>query len=203
MRFPTRPEFLRRIHAFRKHEQRDAMYKVASFLIDHFWGRPVEMVDALGVLLLTWNQAFYRYGSFSYFKLEKCLAKNLAMIETFRGRNLLAVSETDEGPVRHLVLDFLGALQIDSGKARGRKSPVAAAKALHLLAPNFFPLWDYKIARYYRCNYSNDPAGKYLAFCMKMKEFANQVRGYRLSLDRTLVKLLDEYNYAKITKHWR
>jgi len=53
-------EVIRGSQAFRDHERRDAMYKVATFLVDHFWGAPAEMTDALGVLLLTWNQALYR-----------------------------------------------------------------------------------------------------------------------------------------------
>ena len=38
--------------AFRMHEKRDAIYKVSTFLVDHFWGDPPQMADALGVLLL-------------------------------------------------------------------------------------------------------------------------------------------------------
>lgn len=52
--------------AFRAYERRDAMYKVATFLVEHHWGKPGEMANALGVVLLTWNNAFYRYGSFDF-----------------------------------------------------------------------------------------------------------------------------------------
>ena len=52
--------------AFQAHEARDAMYKTATFLVETFWGKPREMSDSLGVLLLTWNQAFYRYGLFDF-----------------------------------------------------------------------------------------------------------------------------------------
>lgn len=62
---PTEEEFLNGIIEFEKQEKRDAMYKVATFLVSHFWGNPSDMADGLGVLLLTWNQAFYRYGMIS------------------------------------------------------------------------------------------------------------------------------------------
>lgn len=64
MNIPNREEFLKGCEEFEKHEKRDAMYKVATFLVFHFWGKPSDMADGLGVLLLTWNQAFYRYGIF-------------------------------------------------------------------------------------------------------------------------------------------
>jgi len=64
------------------------MYKVATFLVSHYWGKPSDMADGLGVLLLTWNQAFYRYGIFDFDKLEKCITDNLRKIESFRGKDI-------------------------------------------------------------------------------------------------------------------
>lgn len=51
-------EFKKGYKEYQKHEQREATYKVANFLVEHFWGNPEKMADGLGVLLLTWNQAF-------------------------------------------------------------------------------------------------------------------------------------------------
>lgn len=78
------------------------------------------------------------------------------------------------------------------------------AKALHLLAPAFFPLWDDKIARAYACHYTFKPAEKYIDFMAKNKHFAEVLR--RQAIDgkghRSLLKLIDEYNYAKYTQKW-
>ncbi|HUU87952.1 MAG TPA: hypothetical protein VMX17_09375 [Candidatus Glassbacteria bacterium] len=74
------------IQQFKLHEGRDAIYSIASFLLDHFWGKPSKMTDALGVLLLTWNQAFYRYGTFNFGSLEKCIDRNLNRLDAFRRR---------------------------------------------------------------------------------------------------------------------
>jgi hypothetical protein len=48
--------------AFRQRERRDAMYKTVTFLVKHFWGKPTEVAEGLGVLLCVWNHAFYRNG---------------------------------------------------------------------------------------------------------------------------------------------
>ncbi|MCJ7667016.1 MAG: hypothetical protein MUP04_01800, partial [Anaerolineae bacterium] len=117
MNIPNREEFLRGCEEFEKHEKRDAMYKVATFLVSYSWGKPAEMADGLGVLLLTWNQAFYRYGIFDFAKLEKCIAGNLPQIEGFRNRDILSLSSSDEHGIKDLFARFLEALQIDGGKA--------------------------------------------------------------------------------------
>jgi hypothetical protein len=202
---PTKEEFIRGIEKFEKHEKRDAMYKVATFLIGHFWGRPSDMADGLGVLLLTWNQAFYRYGSFDFDKLENTIANNLGKLEEFRKRSITTLSKADEPKIKEIFNEFMESLQIASGKMKGRKSPVAVAKALHLLAPNFFPLWDNRIAKIYGCDYSNNPAEKYVQFMKLMKNFVEEVKDYVDLSDypnKTLLKLIDEYNYSKYTKGW-
>jgi len=278
---PTKDEFIKGIKEFEKHEKRDAMYKVATFLISHFWGNPSDMADGLGVLLLTWNQAFYRYGAFNFDNLERCISRNFQKIENFRNRDISTLSNSDEDDIRNLFNQFLEALQIDiikfsegnkkrytkkdfeellmaweicykagelktiyesirnnpriknaiefirgdkkeyiqiiiskledtekhhlSSKNLIMRSPVAVSKALHLLAPKFFPLWDDRIAKAYGCYYNNDPAEKYIQFMKLMKKLVEVVRYYIDFQDlhnRTLLKLIDEYNYSKYTKEW-
>lgn len=161
------------------------------------------MADGMGVLLLTWNQAFYRYGSFNFSLLEDALRANMPAIERLRARDIQSLVEPDEPTIRQLFLAFLDVLQIAEGKKKGSRSPVAVAKALHLLAPGFFPLWDDKIARGYECYYSPDPDRKYLTFAYKMQELARQLQEHvPPDCGRTFLKLIDEYNYAKHTKGW-
>ena len=206
MYIPTKEEFIKGIEEFENHEKRDAMYKVATFLVSHFWGNPPEMADGLGVLLLTWNQAFYRYGDFDFDKLENALKDNLKLLEKFRKRDITTLSESDEANIKTLFDALMESLQIVSGKMKGGKSPVAVAKALHLLAPNFFPLWDYRIARVYGCYYNNNPTKKYIQFMKLMKEFVENVKDYidpsSTYRNKTLLKLIDEYNYSRYTKGW-
>jgi len=51
----SKEEFLKGIEEFEKREKRDAVYKVATFIISYYWGKPFDMANGLGVLLLTWN----------------------------------------------------------------------------------------------------------------------------------------------------
>jgi len=193
-------EVLKGSKAFRTHEGRGAMYKVATFLIDHFWGTPADMADGLGVLLLTWNQALYRYGGFDFAALEQVLSHSLECLAEYRARDILSLTDADAPAIEDLFGRFLEALK--GGKSQGARSPVAVAKALHLLAPKFFPLWDDKIAKAYNCRYSTNPSAKYLAFMHITKGHVTQLQG-KIGADRSSVlKIIDEYNYAKFTKNW-
>ena len=199
---PNQEEFCKGIEEFEKREKRDAMYKVATFIISHYWGKPFDMANGLGVLLLTWNQAFYRYGTFDFDELERCIDIDIKELENFRKRHITSLSDSDEEDITALFKEFLKALQIDSGKIQGRTSPVAVSKALHLLAPKFFPIWDQKIAKAYGYGYYKSPEMKYFSFCRIIKTIADKVEGYTDHSGKTLIKLIDEYNFSKYTGGW-
>ena len=61
---------------------------------------------------------------------------------------------------------------------------------------------DEKIARAYDCYYDDDPPGQYMAFFSKTKAMAEALAPQVKVDAKTLLKLIDEYNYAKYTKGW-
>jgi hypothetical protein len=112
---PSPDEFRKGYMAFQQHERRDAMYKTATFLVNHFWDHPADIADSLGVLLLTWNQAFYRYGPFDFQRLEKVIATKQPVLDSFRSRDILTYSSADDAAIKSLFAEFLSALQICEG----------------------------------------------------------------------------------------
>jgi len=178
------------------------MYRVTTFLLEHWWGRHADMVDALTVLLLTENAAFYKYGMFDQHRLEKFLVEQWDVISSFRSRDIASLTAGDHGTIRKLFIGFNVALQIQEGKARGRRSPVAVAKTLHLLGPGFFPPWDYEIANQYDCEYSEKPANAYTRFCDIVQTIAVDLADRVSPSSKSLVKRIDEFHYAQYTKGW-
>jgi len=69
-------------------EPRDAMYKVSTHLIEEYWGNDEEMSNALGVLLLTGNSAFYRYGKINFDAIQDTISKNKDAINRLRSRDI-------------------------------------------------------------------------------------------------------------------
>ena len=190
--------------AFEDWEPRDSMYRVSTFLVGEWWGDPAKLVDALSVLLLIWNGAFYRYGSFDEGLLETCLGENQGKLNSFRERNIGSFCEADEPETEKLFILLSRALK---RAGDGIESPVSAGKALHLLAPEFFPLWDQYIAPAYSCPYMGELASvAYIAFTRKTRTIAVQLNA-ELAGDprkewlskKTLLKRIDEYNYMRYT----
>lgn len=210
--------------SFSENESRDAMYKIACKLVTEGWNKPADVADGLGVVLLTWNQAAYRYGSFDFDELEDFLKKNEVVLNSFRKRNIRSFRpNTDEVAVKTL---FEGALDALAFTEARRKTPVGAAKALHILAPSFFPLWDQEIAK--ECGYywysSERASAKYVAFMgyaqATIAALEEQFDGggrpsglpparslaaslsKRAGRSKTMLKFLDEYLYSKYTQGW-
>ena len=186
------------------------MYRVAMYLLQQpdWWGNITRVTDALTVLLLTWNASFYRYsgGYLNGDRLENCLRDNWDEIERFHDRDIMSFVQSDKPEITRLFNCFLNALRINTSKTNAaRLSPVGAAKALHLLAPNFFPIWDGEIARRYGCGFSQqgkEAGTKYVKFLEEIRVVAAALQGPPLKTGKTLVKQIDEYNYAKFSKGW-
>ncbi|GAB6077267.1 hypothetical protein [Desulfurobacterium crinifex] len=201
--FPTKDEFIKGIEAYRQYEKRNAMYKVSSCLMKQFWGDAENMANSLGVLLLTWNSPFYRYGQLDFDSLEEFIRNNLDKLNEFREKDITFCSPHNERIVKEIFDSLLEATKISSN-GKEKRSPVSVVKALHLLAPNFFPLWDDKISKAYKCTwYKAEKAGeKYLKFMKVMKRFALYVKSLQLPYTEPVLKLIDEYNYSKYTQEW-
>lgn len=192
--------------AFEEWEPRDSMYRVSTFLVCEWWDDPAKLVDALSVLLLIWNGAFYRYGSFDEDALESCLRQNQGKLSALRARDISSFGEADEPDTEKLFLLLSRALK---RTVDGVESPVSAGKALHLLAPHFFPLWDQYIAPAYQCPYMGELANvAYIVFARRIRAMAGLLSA-ELASDggpreewlsrKPLLKRIDEYNYMKYT----
>lgn len=75
--------------------------------------------------------------------------------------------------------------------------PIAAAKTLHLICPNFFPLWDNAIAAAFRKECKDRKNGKfsasdYLRFMKNVKDFANRY-------EQVLDELVNQYKKGKLS----
>jgi hypothetical protein len=156
----------------------------------------LDLAESLALLLQTWNKDYYtRYRRRSFddsdFKAMRHLLKlHAAELEKFRFRRVDTLEAIDDVGVRRLFRNFEPVL-----------GPVGTAKALHLLAPDFFPLWDRNIAR--------DAYGIYLKgvgqnadnYMRLMRLTAGQVQrlGGWTAMEAPL-KAIDEFNYVVYTK---
>jgi len=195
-------------------EPRDLFYRAATELVDRAIredtplslarnvlhratgdAAPLNLVEALAVLLRTWNSAFYRFhhrtfDAKHFADINKLVSRHHKSLLALRARSIESRSNADEGEVRSLFAAFEGVL-----------GPVGAAKSLHLIAPHFFPLWDRAIAEGYglpmKPQGSNDD--NYWKFMSKTREQCKQL-DWGKAIRRNPLKSIDEFNYWKYTR---
>lgn len=172
-------------------EGRDVVYRVARHLVEQAYNGDAQFTVAEGVavLLLSWNAAFYRprpvLTRTLVDDLDRLIQAHAPTLDRFRTRDVKDYEPAaDSGSVEELYRDFVGRLW-----------PVGTAKALHVLAPRFFPLWDDEIARKFRLQLSPREASvkAYLSLVGIGRRFA------RSSDLADPLKALDEWAYVTFT----
>lgn len=185
--------------AFVTQETLYLFYDYARTFVKKGWRKNCVHDLALGisVILQTWNKGYYQRSPFDvrhFRRIERLLSENLELLARYRTRSIQSLNEADARNVQSLFRAFEMPL-----------GPVGAAKALHLLAPRFFSLWDGKIAAKYNValqpRRTNRNGSKYFEF-MKCQKVQAEAIGNHFPTEMTVLKAIDEYNYAHFTKGW-
>ena len=202
IQIPDPEEFCRGLEAYERNERRGCVYFEALNQVSQFWGNPDGMAQGISALIRSWNRF---YANFDFDRLVNCIDIILPLINEFRDRDIDSLSNGDSEKIKQIFNQFLNALK---RRSDGQGSAVSVAKAFGLLAPNFLPIWDSTIAWRYGCLYYIVEAAppKYVTFCWKMKGISEKVKDYECvrnpNPNRSLLKMIDEYNYSKFTGEW-
>lgn len=188
---PMASQIARARRLYQKSESRDLFYHVATELIRLGLSKEtrVTIPEALAVLLQTWNASYYRFrgkfGDRDFERLDSLWRQEKPTLLVFRTKLITRYRlERDGTEVARIFSVFDGAV--------GR---VGAAKALHLLAPRYFPIWDTKIAAAYHVAMSHEGIG----YCQFMEICRQQVERLGSSSEADPLKALDEFNYVRFT----
>ena len=76
MTIPTVKEFIDGFTEFQKHEESNAMYRMAASLTKELWNNPSELASSIGMVLLGWNETFYKDGFFDFHEFGICIEKD-------------------------------------------------------------------------------------------------------------------------------
>ncbi|MDO8473136.1 MAG: hypothetical protein Q7T05_04885 [Dehalococcoidia bacterium] len=185
---------------FLAHETRERYYREATRAVEiGFQNRSrSQVVNGLIVLLEKWNLRYYQTqridprGRDHLVQLEQILNARWDRLLEVRHRNILTFRSTEGVTAMLTFLAFEGVL-----------GAVGSAKALHLLAPLFFPLWDRKIAsKSYGLPLNSDGmnGARYVGVMRAVKSQCGQIQGASQSLN--LLKLIDELNMCRDSRNW-
>ena len=183
--------------AFEAHEPRDLFYRAATDLVALARQRATSLsvAEALAVLLQTWNKNYYRFHTFDkthFASIEKLLLDHPNILARYRNLTIDNLDRGEQPTVSSLFQAFENLL-----------GPVGAAKALHLLAPRLFPLWDRHIAKAYGLTLGNARSNgdHYWRFMLIAQDQCRDLNRQDPGCQNPL-KSIDEYNYCEYTKHW-
>jgi hypothetical protein len=172
-------------------EPRDLAYQVARDLVERAEGSGSRFSagEGVAILLLLWNSGFYRFrldrGRSLVEDLEALIDTHRSRLDAWNGRSASTYSAADDGPeVERVYRDFVATLW-----------PVGSAKALHVLAPTFFPIWDGSIARAFRLALS--PPESSVASYLRLMDIARRFSERSRIADP--LKALDEWAYVRYT----
>lgn len=202
---PTDEELERAHQVFEQRERRAIFYDLTQTLLRDgaFLNGAHKTAAAICTLLFVWSEAYYRYHLTErhahWEALERLLRTHKEGLCRFRRRRVETLKEEDKAEVTKVFAELAEVL-----------GAIGAAKALHILAPHFFPLWDNKIAKAYglprRLKATpQEDAERYWRF-MQIVKWQVRLLKERKNLPEfvraNFLKALDEWNYAKFTKGW-
>jgi hypothetical protein len=198
---PTAADLKRARDEYVADEPRDLFYRVAGDLVaaaTYFNGSGTfTLAEALNVLLFTWNRRYYNRNHPADQKYWKTLE---SILDRYKNEILSCRQRSIDSFVGKIDAERLMPMFRDLALTLG---PVGAAKALHLLAPKFFPPWDNNIAYHYGIylSYVGEAEDgfwwkRYTRFIEIRRE---QVRILNGAVTSPL-KALDEWDYMRVTR---
>jgi hypothetical protein len=148
-------------------------------------GNSNELAAAVSEWLRELNRQYYRFhpedAATLAERLKSILRNELSTFLALQDRTIATLAASDGAEVLRLFALF-----------RSECGPVGAGKALHVLSPSFFPMWDNAIAQSYGVSTETG-----------YPQFMNFVKQQVLSLPQeiapgvTALKALDEYNFLQ------
>jgi hypothetical protein len=194
---PT-PDDLKKAHElYEEHEGRTLFYRVALDLVERARRGETQfsIAEAVALVLQTWNRRFYvkvHGGKFTkkhFAAVEALLEEHAAALDGYHQRSVESLVADDQADIEKLFDEFDNLV-----------GPVGAAKAFHVLAPEYFPLWDRGIASGagYSLGKRGTNANRYWRWMLKTQEECADLGGLG-QWGPGLPKLLDEFNYCHYT----
>jgi hypothetical protein len=151
--------------------------------------------EAVAVVLQTWNRRFYistgiPFDAEHFEDIEALLDRHHAALRGFRIRSIESLIGDEQSELEAMFDDFDRLL-----------GPPGAAKALHVLAPRFFRLWDRPIASrgaslWFGKRGTN--SGLYWRWMLRMQRECAELGGEAV-WGPGLLKRIDEFYYCRFT----
>lgn len=186
---------------YNKAEPRGFVYDISRDLIKKAkmeegddWVESDKTVKGILLLLFCWNYAYPGTKKLKHNEISKLMDESKKDIKKLQEKTITNFDEEDYKIITNLFENFKELL-----------GQTGASKALSLLNPKLFLMWDTKIRKRLDKELipgisKGDPQ-HYLKYLKSMKYIIEKNElGKKIKDERTLAKKIDEYNYLKIIK---
>jgi len=178
-------------------EYRDAFAKFQAEELRNF--NKDYLVSILNQYLFKWGKMARVLGFKGCETLGSKLIQMDSQLKDFKQESLSTIDLTEKAEEITVIYDEIMNTRWKSDRGRiKRVGPTSTSKALHLVAPNSFMLWDRAIRNYYGFN---DNGIEYTRFLMTMqswlKELKPTIEELQRQYDKPCTKIIDEYNWIK------
>jgi len=179
----NKEEFNENLRKFDKLEKRGSYYPMFLNMIEKGFE-----IEAFLFILSTWNFATFRYAmkDFDLIGFKQIVEDLKPYFEKFKGKSIESINfDNYEDEIKYIFQELSNIKGIQY---------TGASKLMHLTIPEVFVMWDAYIRKAWGLRYGK--SDDYFNFLKKMQE---EFKDFKKSKNRTLAKLIDEYNYVKYT----
>lgn len=186
-------------------ETRSFCYDLARSLIKkarnnstESWYTNNKVIQAIILLLFCWNFAAKETKNINMKNIRAILQKNKSLLEKLEKFTLLTFSDEEKPLIKKVFESF-----------RDLLGQTGASKALSLLNPALFPMWDTAIRGELRSRKKNhilmrgidngQTGEQYIKFMIALKKYSTKYKFQsKLASNAIVAKKIDEYHYVKI-----
>jgi len=203
LRVPTPEEFSNLVDLYEsKYKKLDSTYVTALQLFENKKLGNLNYSDVESVLrpyLLKWGRIGRVLGIKGCKRIGDKLREMDLQLTKLRQENLSPVTPDRMSSEFADIYDEIMNTKWKSEKGKTKRvGPTAASKALHLVAPNLFMMWDRAIRNDY---VFKENGAEYAIFLVNMqtwlKELKTPIDALQRQYGKTCTKIIDEYNWMK------
>jgi len=206
LRVPTPEEFSSLVDLYEsKYKKLDSIYVTALRDFQSKKLRNLNYSDVESILhpyLLRWGKMGRVLGIKGYKRIGDKLREMDIQLTKLRQETLSPVAPDRMSSEFADIYDEIMNTKWKSEKGKTKRvGPTAASKALHLVAPNLFMIWDRAIRNHYMFE---ENGAEYVRFLVNMQTWLKILKTPIDALQRrygkTCTKIIDEYNWMKCNK---
>jgi len=190
LKVPDPEEFSKLVETYeKKHGEYDRTYRDAFKKFEAVRLRDLSEDDIEYILIpyfLKWGKMGRVLGRRGARRMGYRLKEMDAQLSKFRQEDLSTIDLSKMGSeIANVYCDM-------------RVGPTTAAKALHLVAPNLFMLWDTKIRNFYGFKGNGEDYLRFLTNMQNwMKKLKPTIERLQTQYKKSCTKIIDEYNWTK------